>query len=347
MDTFKIEGFLGKSLIHVGESLDRLSSHLPAHTSPIIITDENVKALYGSSFPKAPVITIGTGERIKTLATVESILKELIRLGCDRSGFIVGIGGGIVCDIAGFAASVYLRGIPFGFVSTTLLSQVDASVGGKNGVNLDAYKNMVGVFNQPAFVICDPDLLRTLPETEISNGMAEIVKHALIADASLFDFIEANWEKALGLDHEIIHRLVADSVRIKSAIVCQDEKETGERRKLNFGHTIGHAVEKLEPVGHGRAVAIGIAAAARFSRSKKQLDPLAVTRIIELLNHLNLPTDLTYGDEDIIRAAGKDKKKQGDRLFFVFLEKIGRARVESIEFEDLHSFLSGDEPNIP
>ncbi|MCF8093347.1 MAG: 3-dehydroquinate synthase, partial [Desulfotignum sp.] len=253
MKTFQITGQRGPSSIHVGESLANIAAHLPDQPV-VIITDENIKNHYAHAFPKAPVISIGTGEKIKTLATVEILLNRLVAIGCDRSSFILGIGGGIVCDITGFVASVFLRGVDFGFVSTSLLSQVDASVGGKNGVNLSAYKNMVGVFNQPRFVICDLNMLETLPKSEISNGLAEIVKHALISDADMLTYIEKNRGKALELDPEIIFQLVSDSVAIKSRVVQLDEKESGERRKLNFGHTIGHAIEKLDPSGHGKAV---------------------------------------------------------------------------------------------
>ncbi len=338
METFHIKGRLGNSSILVGEQLKNLGNYLP-DARTVIITDENIKKYYGKEFPDLPVITIGTGEEIKTLAGVEFILKELIRYSCDRSSFIVGIGGGIVSDIAGFAASVFLRGIKFGFVSTSLLSQVDASVGGKNGVNLDAYKNMVGVFNQPEFVICDLDLLQTLPKSEISNGFAEIVKHALICDKTLFEFIETNRQKALALDYQTISRLVADCVRIKSGIVQQDEKESGERRKLNFGHTIGHAIEKIERAGHGRAVSMGMVAAARFSRERGMISKDEVSRIMDLLQDLNLPTGLNYHPDAVINAAGKDKKKEGNDLFYVFLEKIGKARVEKIGFHELNEFI--------
>lgn len=339
METFHVKGEYGHSSIYVGERLENLKKYLP-ETQVIIITDENIKKQYHKQFPPVPVITIGTGEEIKTLATVETILKELIHHSCDRSSFIVGIGGGIVCDVTGFVASVFLRGVRFGFVSTSLLSQVDASVGGKNGVNLDAYKNMVGVFNQPEFVICDIDLLKTLPEKEVSNGLAEIVKHALISDAGLLDFIESNKEKALNLDHDTIFRLVSTSVKIKSQVVQRDEKESGERRKLNFGHTIGHAIEKIEKAGHGRAVSMGIIAAAQFSLNRHLITRKDVSRIHSILNDLNLPTTLNYDAAQIIRAAGRDKKKQGADLFFVFLEHIGKARVEKISFDELNTFIT-------
>ena len=339
MQSFHVRGESGLSSIHVGESLKNLESYLPAKGRIIIVTDENIKKHYHRDFPDLPVITIGTGENIKNIATIETILNELVRHSCDRSDFIVGIGGGIVCDITGFAASIFLRGIKFGFVSTSLLSQVDASVGGKNGVNLNAYKNLVGVFNQPEFVICDIELLNTLPPCEISNGLAEIVKHALIFDAELFEFIEKNQQKALNLDHDTIFRLVADSVSIKSRIVLLDEIESGERRKLNFGHTIGHAIEKIENPGHGSAVSMGMAAAAIFSERKGLITHKDVLRITRLLKGLNLPVSLTAPASGIATAASKDKKKQGQELFFVFLEQIGRAVVKKISLDRMNEFI--------
>lgn len=338
MKTFYVKGESGLSAIHVGESLKNLETYLP-DTHCVIITDENIHHLYRKNFPDIPAVTIGTGEKIKTLDTIHYILKKLIALSCDRASFIIGIGGGIVCDIAGFAASIFLRGLDFGFVSTSLLSQVDASVGGKNGVNLADYKNMAGVFNQPQFVICDIDLLKTLPKPEISNGLAEIVKHALIKDAAMFDYIGSNKYKALTLDPTVIFKLVANAVRIKSDLVQKDEKESGERRKLNFGHTIGHAVEKLDPRGHGQAVSIGMAAAAEFSRQKGFLSEQNVDRIVCLLKDLKLPTDCSYPKDEIILATGKDKKKYGKSIFFVFLETIGTARVERISLTQLNQFI--------
>jgi len=339
--TFTVEGLQCTSDIHVGASLSRVEDYLPAQGPVVIVTDENILKHYGASFPAGHVITIGTGEKIKTIATVEYILREMIKAGCDRSSFLLAIGGGIVCDIAGFAASVFLRGIRFGFVSTSLLSQVDASVGGKNGVNLDAFKNMVGVFSQPQFVLCDIDMLSTLPAKEISNGLAEIIKHGLIHDRPLLEFIENNRDKALNLDRETVFRMVADSVSIKSSVVQADEREAGERRKLNFGHTIGHAFEKLDPCGHGRAVAAGMVAAAHFSQQKGYISQKDVDRIRALLSGLGLPVAFDFPPEQIIEAASRDKKKQGDHLFFVFLEQIGQAGVVNISYEELNGFIRG------
>ncbi len=331
-------GQQGVSKIHVGARLTDITDYLPDQPF-VIITDENIKAHYAHDFPEAPVISIGTGEAVKTLTTVSFILKQLMALGCDRSVFILGIGGGIVCDITGFVASIFMRGVDFGFVSTSLLSQVDASVGGKNGVNVSAYKNMAGVFNQPRFVVCDPTLLSTLPAPEISNGLAEIVKHALIADARMLTFIENNQNRALALDPEIIFHLVSKSVAIKARVVQEDEKEAGARRKLNFGHTLGHAIENLDPSGHGRAVSRGMVAAARFSCEKTGFLAQDTDRIIDLLEGLNLPTDLNYDTAKICHAVQQDKKKQGDGLFFVLLEAIGSARVERIHFTEIAAFI--------
>ncbi len=266
MQTFSIKGENRISSVYVGEHLANVESYLPDKPL-VIITDENIAALYRDFFPKAPVIIMGTGEKNKTLATVASVLEQLMEIGCDRSWFVLGIGGGIVCDLTGFAASIFLRGVPFGFVSTSLLSQVDASVGGKNGVNLSSYKrpravwvcyppdwpttknesnlvnyrdfyikNMAGVFSQPEFVICDISMLTTLPKSELANGMAEIIKHGLIADKNLFSFLEENAQKALNLD------------------------------------PLGHAAETLDPSGHGKAVAMGIHAACVFSSQLGLID---------------------------------------------------------------------------
>ena len=199
MKILDIRGVTGHSSIRVGESIENLQEYVPAEEA-LIITDSNVGRYYREKFPPYETIEIGTGEKIKNLDTVQAIYGKLVELEVDRSSFIVGIGGGIVCDITGFVASTYLRGVRFGFVSSTLLSQVDASVGGKNGVNFGGYKNMVGVFNQPEFVICDMNLLKTLPREEILCGLAEIVKHAAIGDVDLFSYLEEHHKKALGLD---------------------------------------------------------------------------------------------------------------------------------------------------
>ncbi len=339
MKTLEIHGSANKSTILVGEKLQNLGNYIPGE-NVVIITDVNVKRFYQNSFPSHPVITIQTGEKIKDLDTVRNIYGKLVEFGVDRSTFIVGIGGGIVCDITGFVASTFLRGIKFGFVSTTLLSQVDASVGGKNGVNFKGYKNMVGVFNQPEFVICDLNLLNTLPEKEILCGLAEIVKHAAIGDADLFQYLEENYQKALALDAPVIERLVYDSVVIKSAIVNKDEKEKGERRKLNFGHTFGHAIEKTTGVRHGEAVSAGMVMASKLSVKKGHLQANDAERIKNLLRDLKLPISLQADRKTVLDALRKDKKRQGNRINFVLLEDIGKPFVDKISINELDNALN-------
>ncbi|MBW1724317.1 MAG: 3-dehydroquinate synthase [Deltaproteobacteria bacterium] len=338
MKILKIHGDTGSSVIRVGETLERLDKYIPPE-NVVIITDINVKNLYGHKFPPHPVITVETGEKIKTLHTVEYICEELVALGADRSTFIVGIGGGIVCDITGFVASIYLRGVRFGFVSSTLLSQVDASVGGKNGVNFKGYKNMIGVFSQPEFVICDLNLLKTLPKKEILCGLAEIVKHAVIGDADLFTYLEEQYKKALDMDMGVVEKLVyeSESIVIKSGIVNRDELEKGERRKLNFGHTFGHAIEKTTGVPHGEAVSAGMVIASALSVKRGFLPAKDGERIKNLLRNLRLPTHLKADRKMVLDALKKDKKRQGDRIYFVWLNEIGNAFVDRIPMGELEA----------
>ncbi|MBW1921774.1 MAG: 3-dehydroquinate synthase [Deltaproteobacteria bacterium] len=334
MKTLKVHGSKGISRIFIGERLQNLQKYTDSR-QVVIITDRNVRNHYSKDLPSCYIIEIGTGETMKNLDTVQRIYLDLLRLGADRSFFIVGIGGGVVSDITGFVASTYLRGLRFGFVSSTLLSQVDAGVGGKNGVNLRGYKNLVGTFNQPEFVICDTDLLKTLPEKEVRCGLAEVVKHACIGDACLFSYLEAHYKKALALDRDVMEKIIHDSVVIKSSIVNRDERESGERMKLNFGHTLGHAIEKTTGIPHGEAVGFGMLVASRLSFKRGWLSKHEVTRIEALLKKLNLPTRLKVDGNLVIEAMTKDKKRRSESLNFVFLHGIGEAFVEQIPIKEL------------
>ena len=232
-----------QSEIYIGPTSDILPGVLPGGRV-VVVSDATIDRLYHPMLAPYDTVLIGLGESIKTLQTVESIYRRFIELGVDRSTFVLGIGGGIVTDVAGFAAATYMRGLDFGFVSTTLLGQVDASVGGKNGVNVDGYKNMAGTFSQPRFVICDPGMLRTLSDREFRAGLAEVVKAAIIADADLFARIEATTFDDLRSDTDLLTDAVSASIRVKADIVERDERESGDRRKLNLGHTLAHAIEK-------------------------------------------------------------------------------------------------------
>ena len=232
-----------QSEIFIGPLADILSGVLP-EGRVVVVSDSTIDRLYHSVLAQYDTVLIGLGESVKTMQTVEMIYRRFIELGVDRSTFVLAVGGGIVTDVAGFAASTYMRGVKFGFVSTTLLGQVDASVGGKNGVNVDGYKNMAGTFTQPQFVICDTSLFATLPLREIRAGLAEAVKAGIIGDEPLFGLIERAGLDGLCADPEAMDKVVVHSVRLKAAVVSRDEREHGERRKLNLGHTFGHAVEK-------------------------------------------------------------------------------------------------------
>jgi len=334
MKKLLVEGNRGTSTIWVGETMDRLESFITPERT-VVLTDTTVYGLYRKQFPDCPVIQIGTGEKIKTLDTAATIFERLVAVEADRSSFILGVGGGIVCDIAGFVASTYMRGVPFGFVSTTLLSQVDASVGGKNGVNFGGFKNMVGVFNQPEFVICDLSMLKTLPEKEILCGFAEIIKHGAIADGKMLDFIEENRDPAMALADAVIGHLVLRSVEIKADVVSRDEREQGERRKLNFGHTFGHAIEKLTGIPHGEAVGMGMVLAARLSVEKGLLSAADADRLEQLVRRYGLPVKAPLEAPSMLETMRKDKKREGGRIHFVFLEALGRARVEKITLDEL------------
>lgn len=339
MITHTIHGKTGESALLVGERLENLSQHIPADRT-VIITDTTVRKLYGDVFPDCPVIEIGEGEAIKNLETVSAIYKRLIDLEADRSTFIAGIGGGIVCDITGFAASTYLRGVRFGFVASTLLAQVDASVGGKNGVNFGGYKNMVGVFNQPEFVICDMNLLHTLKEQDYLCGFAEIVKHAVISDAEMFAFLEKKYPLALERDSDVIEKMVYASILIKSDIVSRDEREAGERRKLNFGHTFGHAIEKTARVPHGEAVSAGMVMAANLSLRRGLLPAEDARRIEALLENLRLPVRIPFDRETALDALRRDKKREGEDIRFVLIDAIGHALVEDISIREIEAICT-------
>ncbi len=341
MKRIEIHGAAGRSTIAVGERLDHLIRYLPAGRKVILITDTNVSRLYGSRFPDLPTLIVGTGEGVKSLDTARGLYEDLIRLEADRSAFIVGIGGGIVCDLTGFVASTYLRGVDFGYAATTLLAQVDASVGGKNGVNVGGYKNMVGVFNQPAFVLCDTTLLATLPGAERSCGLAEMVKHAAIRDMGHFTYIENHCAEALALDPEVVETAVHDSVGIKAAVVNRDEREQGERRILNFGHTFGHAVEKITGCPHGEAVSVGMAMAADLSAAEGMLSGGEVRRLKDLLRRLRLPVSLPVDPARVVDGLKRDKKREGGAIHFVFLGGLGRAVVKEVEIDRLERFLLG------
>ena len=236
-------------------------------------------------------------------------------------------------------ASIYMRGVRFGFVATTLLAQVDASVGGKNGVNHNKYKNILGVFNQPDFVLCDTSSLNTLPPRELHAGMAEVIKTALISDSNMFEYLDANSDKILNLDEKVINLIVKRCVEIKASVVEADEREAGERRKLNLGHTFGHAIEKHGNMLHGEAVSIGLVIAAHISQKLNLLTGEEVSKIEHLLTKFNLPVKTDIEKSLLLDAVTKDKKKHGQSIHFILNNGIGHAKVETLSFDKLNTLF--------
>jgi 3-dehydroquinate synthase len=328
-------------LVQVGRDLlttlgEEVNKKLPDRTTCAVVTDSNVGPIYAEkvmdslrAVGKTPhLITVPAGESSKSLNTSETVLSEMVRFGLDRKSFVVALGGGVIGDLAGFCASIYQRGIPYVQVPTTVLSQVDSSVGGKTGVNLPNAKNMVGCFHQPVHVIADLDTLSSLPTREWNEGFAEIIKHACIRDASMFKAIE---DIAAGKGD--IVGLIRRNISIKAVIVEADEYETiGTRALLNFGHTLGHAIEAAAGYGtmlHGEAISLGLRAAAWLSTQVSDLNSEEYERILTLLRLCDLPVRLpdNLDTEEIMRIARTDKKFENGKIRFVLLRKIGEAYV--------------------
>ena len=331
------------SSVYIGGTVRDIEKYAPPENT-VIITDENLDFNYSEYFSPYRKIVISTGESIKNLATVEKIALELVSLGADRNTFILGIGGGIVSDIAGFAASVYMRGLKFGFVSTSLLSQVDASVGGKNGVNLQGLKNMLGLFNQPEFVICDHEMLSTLPDYEYINGIAELVKTACLDKKGLFEYVSNMRDKILARDTEAVHESVLRSLKFKASVVEEDEKESGIRRILNLGHTVGHGIEKVTGIGHGYAIAAGIGFICDISSEMGLMNKDEGAKIKSLLEYFGLPSGLKgiIKSDDIaglITAVAGDKKKEGSSINFILLESAGNPVIKSIPIDNIEKLI--------
>jgi 3-dehydroquinate synthase len=325
------------SAILIGARWEAVIKLLPERRV-MIVTDQNVFDLYSDRFPDYPVLKIAPGEGSKQWKVIENLAGKLIKAGIDRSGFILAIGGGVVCDIAGFLASVYMRGIRCGYVSTTLLSQVDASTGGKNGVNLGVIKNIMGSFRQPEFVVCDTTMLRTLPEEEYLSGLAELIKTGIIGDKSIIETLEIKYKDVLMRDRHLLSDLVARSVKFKGSVVAKDEKEAGLRRILNFGHTFGHAIELTQEIKHGFAVASGMEIAAGFSLEKGFLSPKENERILNLLEKYRLLNKYDISGRKIEELISHDKKKTGSDLHFIFAQGIGSAIVKKIPVEEVIGF---------
>jgi 3-dehydroquinate synthase len=303
----------------------------------IIITDENVFTAHSGKFKKYKTIVLKPGEEYKVQATVDSIIQQLIAMEADRKTVLVGVGGGVITDITGYVASTYMRGLEFGFVPTTLLALVDASIGGKNGIDVGVYKNIIGVTKQPTFILHDLNFLKSLPESQWQNGFAEIIKHACIKDAAMFKQLQERSIDFYMSKRKEIDELIQRNVKLKLKVVQNDEFEKGERKLLNFGHTLGHALENQYDLMHGQAVAIGITYASKISQQLcgfKQTDT-----IVNTLELYGLPTNVKFDKKKVFQVLKMDKKRERKDINFILLEKVGKGIIQPIALRELEEII--------
>ena len=310
--------------------LAKACSHLKLSRKVLVVTDDGVPTQYAQCVSQqcsfSHIVTVPQGEKSKSIEVYEQLLKTMLSLGFTRGDCVVAVGGGVVGDLAGFVAASYMRGVDFYNIPTTVLSQIDSSIGGKVAVNLGGIKNIVGAFYQPKKVLIDPDVLSTLPPRQISNGLSEAVKMALTSDAKLFELFETC--DALANIDEII----TSSLNIKKNVVEQDEKETGLRKILNFGHSIGHGIEsQLSSLYHGECVALGMI---------PMCSPDVRARLLKVLANLSLPTTASFDADKVVEAMTHDKKLSAGRLTAVFVENIGNYVMKDITCESLKADLN-------
>ncbi len=353
MHTVQVETPGGHYPIHIGAGrLDAVADSIPADATAIaVVTNTSVGALYGDRLRAAleitgkplQVIELPDGEQYKTWESLDRIFDALLAAALDRKAVLVALGGGVVGDICGFAASCYMRGIRFVQVPTTLLAQVDSSVGGKTAINHPRSKNMIRAFYQPLAVEIDPGVLATLPAREISAGLAEIVKYGMIADPEFFDWCEAHVDALRALDEQAIRHAVRRSCELKAWVVSQDERESGLRAILNFGHTFGHAIESGLGYGqwlHGEAVGCGMVMAAELSARVCGLDARAVDRIRALVAAIGCPVEPPgLGTDRWLELMRVDKKNEGRQIRYVLLPALGRAEVRAVADDQVRPLL--------
>ncbi len=342
--SFHIENALGSSDIHLSYDFDQFETHWPVATQYFLLVDALVWPLieHESCFAGLKVYLFTSKEEHKTLQEVEKIYQFLLENEADRESCLICVGGGIVSDVGGYVAATYLRGISCVVCPSTVLACVDAAVGGKTGVNFRNVKNIIGAFKQPQLIWCNLSLLDTLPEQEFLSGLGEVVKHAAIGSAELFHFLEENSEAVLNRDKHALMRCVKDSIALKGGVVTLDPTEKKERRLLNFGHTVGHALEVELLLPHGFAIALGMVFAAKMSTIFGSFLKEEEKKLIELIDKLNLPTTIP-SQLDIVKLLHKikyDKKREDAGVYFIFLENLGKAYYEKISFEALEECLN-------
>jgi 3-dehydroquinate synthase len=306
----------------------------------IIITDETVAGLHGDQFSNYRVLTFPSGEQHKSLDIIASLTLKLIEAGANRATMLVGVGGGVVTDVVGFLAATFMRGVPVAFIPTTLLAQVDAAIGGKNGVNIGLHKNMLGTIRQPRFILFVTDFLATLPEEQWSNGFAEIIKYGCIADVRILTTLQNNDITWFQKHPQKLEELIAGCVDVKNKIVHADELETGLRQFLNFGHTAGHALETLYNLPHGHAVGLGMLVALRLSEQHCGLSKENVTQLGQLLRQYGLPEHIAHSTDEVMHLLITDKKRSEKGIAYVLVEKPGVAITKWLQPDQICEALA-------
>lgn len=323
--------------IYLDSCISKLHTHLKGRRA-IIITDSNVFAHHASLFSSFNTIVINAGENYKNTETILKIIQELIALEADRHTILIGVGGGVVTDITGFVASIYMRGISFGFIPTTILNLVDASIGGKNGVDFGLYKNMIGTIRQPDFILHDYSFLNTLSDFEWENGFAEIIKHACIRDKELLQDLANNSISFYQNTPSSFTDLIYKNILHKSSIVSEDPYEKDIRKLLNFGHTLGHTLERTYNLSHGHAISIGMVLASKISEFRNNFSNTDM--IIQALHQYHLPTSFDFKIDDIFHILKMDKKRREQSIQMILLSDIGHAMIESISMDELRTYLT-------
>jgi 3-dehydroquinate synthase len=324
------------NLIHCN-NIAEVNSYLPNNCRVITIVDPVVDSLYGKYLPE-PRIVVEASEKSKSMRKIEEIALKLLDMGADREVFLLAAGGGIITDFAGFLASIYMRGVRFGFIPTTLLSQVDAAIGGKNAVNLEGYKNILGVFRKPEFTLICPEFLKSLPEKELKAGMSELLKTFLISERDCFFSVADTVEKK-GYNIEMLSEWIIKASEIKFSITERDPYDMGERQLLNLGHTFAHSLEKVCGIPHGEAVSIGIKIAVSLSVKLGMLSSSEANAIFSGLKKCGLKTELPFPASSLAEAMVKDKKKSGETIRFILLESAGKAVIYPLEINKLDKYL--------
>lgn len=289
----------------------------------VIVTDSHIAALYRHLLQDLRVLTIPAGEDNKTIDTITQLSASLLEMGATRDTILIGMGGGVITDITGFLAAIYMRGVRCGFVPTTLLAMADAAIGGKNGVNTGMYKNMLGTIRQPEFILYDTQLLTTLSAEEWSNGFAEIIKYGCIFDAPLLDELQQNDLAHYQQNSDVLNNILERCIAWKNRTVLEDEHEKGIRKLLNFGHTAGHAIEKLYALPHGQAVAIGMVIACLISEQQTGLDAAVTQQLKDILQRYGLPTHATMDSNKVMALLQADKKRKNDTIDYILLQERG------------------------